>query len=551
MFSLRLLPLLLLLFLHTSAWAQVQVSLSRPSGALNQTFKLVVESTQRQSIDNPDLSVLEDDFEILSNNRNSLSKFSNGRTLHNTRWTLLLKPKTLGTLTIPGIRVGSERSRPMSYEVTETQAESSQGGVFIEHALEPRLNYVRSGYTLSIKLYYSTSLASAELTEPDPEDIDVIRLGDQQSYAELYNGTSYQVIEQKYLLFPLQPGQFVLDPVTFEGQDAQGNSVTASSDRIRLEALSPPQDGTEPWIAATELRIDERWERQPEALVQGDQLIRTLIIEVYNLPAKHFPRVQLQTPAGVSMRILPATRSQSDDTGVLVSRIEIPIEMSFIRAGTRTIPAVELAWWDTVRDEPEVSRLEGYSLEVAPLLSSPVSASSAEAETSQGGGDDANVAPVEQAAEASKPASAGHFPWQAWVWAFIAIVCAVGWSLSYTRYRNLAAEKRQLQQQLQTPQSQVDQQALAETSAFNRFARACHHNDSQQAAMHLIEWACLNWRGADIETLMDVDAYAEDPTLTYLLRDLEHSLFEPDDEDPWQGDLLFRHINRIRKASSR
>ncbi len=541
---LLLLPLLLLPF---SVSADVSVTLDREQGSISRVLEMTLEAEQSRPLPSPDFSALERDFTVLNNSKFSVSNFRNGKTYYNSRWSIRLRPRRTGELVIPAIRVGPERSRSLTYLVASQETAADQLPLFLETSVSPDLNYSRSAFILSVRLYFSEPLASAELTEPDIEGVHSERLGNQLSYQQDYRGQSYQVVEQRYALFPLTAGRFSVPAIRFSGTASDSSQpLSALSEPLEFEALPPPPEspaGT--WLPATELRIEERWSAPPDHLRVGDTLNRTLVIEAHNIPADWLPAPHMASQQGISVHPQAPRVSQQSDTGTLVSRKEIEYRLLLTRTGQLSLPALEISWWDTVRDQRESSGLKEVTLDVAPF------ATTAPGET-EAVTDSATTQPVQppSAEQPREPQADGDQTWLAWLWAMIAFICAAGWSLTRARLKQQQTEIKTLQLQLaaSTPQLKQRDYELEETSAFNRLSRACSINDPESTADELIQWARFSWPDQTIGDLGDVEIHAKDPTLTYLLRDLEHRLYgPPDDDEPWHGDLVLNQVTRLRR----
>ncbi|OMH32835.1 BatD family protein [Motiliproteus sp. MSK22-1] len=551
----HLLPFLLL---SSAAQAQITVEVDHKQGPANQTFEMVLEAEQRQPISTPDFSGLEKDFRILNNSKNSVSNFRGGKTYYNSRWTIRLRPKRTGELKIPAIRVGSERSRALSYTATEEAPPAEEIPVFLDVTISPELNYTRSAYVLSVKLLFDAPLSSAQLTEPLLEGVRIEQLGSQLNYSETRNDQNYQVIEQRYILFPLSSKRYRLPPIEFTGLSAEGEiAYNTSSEAIEFEALEPPPEiNPRTWLAATELRVEQQWDKALQNLRVGDTLVRTLIIEAHNTPADWLPNLHVASTEGVSVYPQAPKITQETDTGTLVSRKELTYKLLLTKAGQVRFPAIEIPWWDTIRDIQDTSRISSTSVDVENFLqpiSSPPAASEVRNETTDSNGptnDKPNESKTGQATTASSS------PWLAWLWATIAIICAIGWTLTWSRLKRLSTEQNNAQslaaslKEAPTPPGTLQQRdyQLEETNAFNRLSRACSINDPERTAEYLLQWAKLTWPEEPIGDLADIEFYAQNPTLTYLIRDLEHSIYSPqDNEDPWQGDLILSQITLIRR----
>ncbi|MEQ9564124.1 MAG: BatD family protein, partial [Woeseiaceae bacterium] len=96
--------------------AAVVASIDRDEIEINESFTLKV--TVDAEIDTiPDVSALEEDFQILSTSQLSNTTIINNQISRSRTWTYMLMPNRDGELTIPPIAVGSEQSLPLRVSV--------------------------------------------------------------------------------------------------------------------------------------------------------------------------------------------------------------------------------------------------------------------------------------------------------------------------------------------------------------------------------------------------------------------------------------------------
>lgn len=126
-----LLPALLLLCGPSPAWAQLRVEaqLSSQELASIQPVELTLSAVSSDgSPGNPDLSVLERDFQILDRRVERRVSVTNGERREEVRLRLALLPRRTGELELPGIAFGSSRTQPLRLNVkgggSATQAET-------------------------------------------------------------------------------------------------------------------------------------------------------------------------------------------------------------------------------------------------------------------------------------------------------------------------------------------------------------------------------------------------------------------------------------------
>lgn len=547
--------LLTLLAFTPLAFGEVDVTTNRGEGTLQQTFQLTLEARQNSPAAVPDFSVLETKFQIIDRKQLSLSDFKSGTSRYQSRWILTLRPRQTGSLVIPSILVGTERSLPVRYNVQDPQETVSQDRVRLELTLTPEEVYVNAASTLAVRLLYRDPLLSAELTEPAISNVWVQRIGEQTSFQVQHNDIDYQGIEQRYLLSPGQAGLHELPPLEFNGSllDENGEAVDQRflSESVTLEALPiPSAESSQHWLPATSVIVTEQWGQPLENIIVGDTRIRTLTLTTRGIPAHLIPAPKLPKINGVTIESLPATAEQKEQNGELVSYVTFPFQLLFTTVGPLTLPPVEVRWWNTRNDQAETTQLNSHTLTIRslqPAVLSAVATSPAPAGSQPVKPELRPAKPLQENDDYRMPA------WSGWLWAAIAIISSIGWTYARQQNRRLIQEIAAVKasQQTKQPISNEDRFRQQEAAAFGPLAGACHRQDPVLAAEAMIQWGKYYWPDAAVGSLEDIDRCAADPTLSYLLRDLQYRLSNEDEDDNWHGGLVLAQIERLRKRRNR
>ncbi|MFT5719866.1 MAG: hypothetical protein ACI9W6_000154 [Motiliproteus sp.] len=544
-----------LLTLAFPAWGAVQLTPSTDRGQVDQPFELQIEVSQYSSvIGAPELDPLQQDFNIHSNRSVYLTEKRDGRTLFISRWILSLSPKRAGTLIIPALSIKGEQSQPLRLQVQPKPRPKVEPLILKVH-IDSADAYQGSPVSLSVKLYYSLNLQSAELTQPRIDGVRTEQLGDQLSYTESLDQQRYQVVEQRYLLQAQTPGRYRIPALYFNGTDGSGNSISSQSRPLEFEILPLPGNlSKQIQLVTSEVRLEQQWLRPLDNLRAGDTLTRVITLVAHGIPALWLPDIKLPVVEGVSAYPQPAQLQQSDINGVLVSRKTFKFKLLLTQPGLLRLPGVAISWWDTVRNEREIAELDPVDIQVQPFVAE-ASVPASTLSTQLLDGQSAAVVSTttrsdldpdsDAATDAATDATAS--PWQAWVWAAIALICAAGWSLSQQRNKRLDTELIALKQAPKPapPLDPLVPNPSLQHNSFSALTEACTRNDPALAYRFLFTWAEANWPGMRVRTLEDIQELAKDPTLTYLLKNLEHQLQDP--SDSWHGDLLIERLRRLRQ----
>ena len=381
----RLCALLLLLWCWTLPAQALGLVASVDRDHLNsgETVELTLESNDATQFGKPDLSPLDDLFEVRGTRQvNQLTNLSDSNKA-NTRWIITLQPRRTGTVVIPPLQVGDYHSQPISLTVSQSEATVNElAPVFIESSLDQSSVYVQAQAILTLRIYHSVALYDdSSLTPLHLSDAIVEQLGESRTYEKLINGVRHGVIEMRYGIYPQHSGELLVPAQTFSATqvDSQqsnapaplgpvpGKLVHVSSPDIPLKVKPKPQDypSTAPWLPARSLSMSETWNPEPDHCRVGDSLTRTLTLKAQGLSSAQLPALTATDVNGLRRYPdLPQLSNQITENGLIGSREEREALVP-TRIGQVELPAVEVVWWNTHEDRLERSYLPARTLQVA------------------------------------------------------------------------------------------------------------------------------------------------------------------------------------------
>lgn len=512
-----LLSALFALVLSMPASAEVRARLDRSTVYIGDPFTLVIESTGTSSGE-PDLSPLNKDFRVLGTGTSTQFSFSNGRSSNRTTWTVQLGAQQTGRLQIPPIRVGSEQTGALELEVTDTpeqpSAQQSQH-LFLEAEADTGTNaYVQQQIPYTLRLYHDETVINGDLRPPQLQDTPIRQLGDDRRYMVTRNNRRYQVLERRYMISPQKSGELRIPPASFTGQvDTQppgtrsrrdsltqrffrnspfgggGRPVRAFSEAITIDVQPRPSGLGSDWLPAQNIELQDSWAGQPPKLRAGEPVTRTISLRATGLSGTQIPALQLEQPRHT--RVYPETpvnESRTDgDKVYAISRQTFTYIPG--RAGELTIPAIEVPWWDTRKDERATARLPQWVLKVEPGAAGTVP------HTNKAPPRDRPLAASEQRAPGTEP-EAPEQRWftgittPVWLWAVLALL-ALAAALLARRW--LAGPGRQAGQVRPKAPETPHLRTPGVSDLLPQLQRACEANDARQAAQGLLDLGRARW----------------------------------------------------------
>jgi hypothetical protein len=336
------------------------------------TVRLTLRATGRTKPETLDLSALARDFEVLSNNTQSQYRSVNGRVEAWVQYQISLRPRRTGELVVPSIAIGDERSEAIKLVVRAMDPrikQTIQRMVFFETELSVNPVYVQAETVLTRRLYYSNSVQIySDLPGlPEVSNAVVIPLGDTRSHTTVLDGQRYGVLEQRFAIFPEHSGSLVIPEISITSSvrlqsygRVRRSGIRISTEEVHLEVLPIPAEypRSEPWLPATDIRIDETWSPGKASYALGEPLNRSLSVTAMGNTGSAIPPLGIGF-SDVHFKWYPQAPSLDDDnTGsqIIGNRIE-GYSLIPIASGPAPLVEVALTWWDTSARQVRVAKL--------------------------------------------------------------------------------------------------------------------------------------------------------------------------------------------------
>ncbi|MBL4610358.1 MAG: protein BatD [Pseudomonas sp.] len=537
----RLLLWLCLLLLTVPAQAALEASVDRTRLVEGETLELTLETEAANRFAQPDVSALEEHFDIRNSRQLSLVSQLDGRTQPVTRWVISLMPKRTGFVVIPPLRLDELVSQPISLQVL-TAGEAARDNtaqmapIFIDAEVDTETPYVQAQVLLTLRVYHSVSLYDdSTLTGLDIPDARVESLGGPRNYERLINGIRHGVIEVRYAIFPMRSGALEVPSQLFtattmpsrtaDSTIARGRLVQVRSPGITLQVRPIPPDYPPgaPWLPATDVSLSQAWQPDPGLdLLAGESLTRSFTIQAVGLNASQLP--ELSSLAGGTLAGLreytdqPLLENLVVDGGISGLRQD-SAALLVQQPGTFQLPPIRLYWWDTAADALRETQLDAVELNVMSSQSFVASP----APTAVAASEDIVIAPT-------------LLYWQLATALLGMAVLVCLWLLWRTR-RALEALRNPYQDE-EIFDEEVQGNPLTDLQS------ACRSNQPGEARKALEIWA----RQQDSDGLIGLTH--QHPELAEALDELNACLFGQADH-PWRGKPLWRAVRMVVQSGKR
>lgn len=373
--------LAVLLLWPVSLLAATRAWLEQPQVTLGQAVTLNVETDAVSAT--PDLTPLMRDFDVEGQSDSRSVRMVNGRMSASTTFSLTLRPRRAGTLTIPALQVGNERTAPLTLEVgaTATARAASNGLVFVETEVDDPNPYVQQSVGVTVRLYYATPLVSGQLDLDPPDGALLQRVGEIVQSSREIDGRRYSTAERRFLLVPERSGALIVPGARFEGRGAGGwmddllggnsRQVNITGAPRTLQVRPQPAGAPQPWLPVRDLRM--RYTAVPQQLRTGEA--GTLTIETTVVGATQAQLPELPTPSIPGAQVF-AEPPQFDERFVGgTPQVTLTRRYSVVpsQAGRLVVPGTAMAWWDVRAGAARRATLPDLTLPVVVGTGSPSS----------------------------------------------------------------------------------------------------------------------------------------------------------------------------------
>ncbi|MBA2079534.1 hypothetical protein PCA_13605 [Rhodanobacter sp. PCA2] len=362
--------------------ADVRATLDRGTVQMGETVTLNLHVTGGSgSVAMPDLTPLLQDFDILGRSQSSSLSIVNGRSSSELVVGVVLQPRHAGMLTIPALTVAGARTAPLQLQVAPSNpaaAAAMHRSVFMEAQVAPQQAWVGQQLSYVLRLYYSGNITSGALDAPQIDGVQLSQVGGDLRYDAERGGRDYHVIERRYALVPQHAGTLAIPAVGFQGQALDpgdpdsffgaGAPVSASSPPLTAQIQAPPADwGKAAWLPARALTLTlEGWPDANTPVRVGQPINLTMKLGATGLPVDTLPALSLPALQGATVYPDQPFTSTANDGPWLVGTRQRAFAVVPEQAGTLTVPATTLRWFDVTSGQPRTAEIPAHSITVLP-----------------------------------------------------------------------------------------------------------------------------------------------------------------------------------------
>jgi hypothetical protein len=490
--------------------AKIEVSLDRNPVPLNESFTLVFSADETPD-DDPDFRPLEQDFEVLGQSQSNQFSFSNGHSSRSIEWQVTVMAKKTGTLDIPPIAFGSDRSEPFQVTVipasTARRSDAADAEILLEAEAEPKNPYVQAQVIYTVRVLSRTPFGEARLSSPQAADALIEKLDNNAGVSDIVtrHGVRYKMTEIRYAIFPQKSGALRIEPLHLEAQVSSGGrslfnpffnqatrALKVSSDAVELDVRPVPAEfAGKHWLPAENLELEDSWGRQPPRTHSGEPITRTLTLKAQGATVGLLPELNPNaSPPANDIKQYPDQPRLNEEKrrDGLSSLRQEKTALIVSQPGTYRMPAVEIPWWNTRTDRLEVARLPERTLTVLPSAHSPAPEAPPTPAAPEANPTPqptpAPTAPPATGLQPATPAPAGS------LWFWLALLCGAGWLATAAAWW-LSRRPGRARTSSSGPDAAPSERRIAAA-----VEHACRANDPLAARRALMTWAAHRWPDA-------------------------------------------------------
>ena len=361
--------LLVMLYSALSMADSLKVETDRQNVEMGDIITLAIEADFQSKGSKLDLTLLEEQFDVINNQQSNQIEIINGSYNSFTRWRLQILPKQAGQLMIPPFELNGVKSKPYPINVSEAKYADGQQPYFLEAKIDKQQIYVQEQVIYTLRFYHKGSLINGNIRPPKFDNALVESLKEQSVFGKTIEGQQYTVYEWQYALFPQASGDFKIAGPSFTGllhlRGKQKGVQSVAKDTV-IKVLAAEKSPNPYWLPATSLTLNQEWEDLPKTIYVGDSLRRIITLKVEGLKTTQLPTITTQNGSTYKVYADEAVNSQTlSEKGVksikLISQAIVPTQ-----EGTLTLPDEAITWWNTEKSSFDTVTLKSQPLTIWP-----------------------------------------------------------------------------------------------------------------------------------------------------------------------------------------
>ena len=381
----------------------VSMSLDKKVISEADTVYLTIQYDGQSNV-NPDLTSLQNDFNIVSTSTSDQFSFVNGNVNQIHKWKIGLRPLKKGKISISPIRIKDIYSNSLSLEVKEvSDSISTQSGnnnaessyFKIEQIIDNKSPYIQQQTTMFIRVYDSKGLQNISLSidEDSQKDWIIMALLKEPSVSQKkIDNKLVNVITYAFAAFPQRSGEIKTPQIHFEGYYVKnsgfhlpdifndlnvigmdfpnvfGQSVPVNM-KTKQETLSvkpiPSSYSAKNWLPLSNLELSASWSARNGFKV-GEAVTRTIQIKGTGMTKSMLPQISFEPAPYIKQYPDKPEISERMDKNQIITDAQISNVYIPTKSGDLVIPEFSISWFNVETNRMETATLPEESIFVVP-----------------------------------------------------------------------------------------------------------------------------------------------------------------------------------------
>lgn len=512
---------ILFLLINNTVFSEIIAKVNPLAISLEETTVLTLTLDNATNIGSPNLMPLLKDFNILSTERQFSTTNINGRKTSMSRWSIVLKPKHQGEITIAPITIGNEKSQPIHLNVMETNEPENKNNssyTILKATASEHNPYINQQIIYKIKLLNRQQLFNTQYIPPEIKDALSVQLSPEKGYQTKYKGELYDVEELTYAIFPQKSGTLTIIPPSFSADiysSFSPSKLNINANKISIN-VKPLPNGIDinQWLAAKNVTLEESYDKPLSEFTEGDTITRTITLKAVGTIHQLLPKLNFVNTDGFNAYADKALVEDNMENNEIVAQAIYKITYLFTKAKDVNIPAINIPWYNIDTKTNAFVTLPHKTITIKPKKSTQKSINKYFSKQKN------HV----QTRSPDKPMSIN-------IILVIIIILLLSVIIIFTLYLlNIKAKETKKPAKTSNP-SQVNLQ------------KACKNNDPQLARQALLDFAREKWPEHNILNLNDIpiDSVEFKQQMELLLS----ILYSKNSKNNWQGQTLWNIFTKL------
>lgn len=384
--------ILFLFFTLPTHSAEVNISVNKKTLSQADTLQLTIDYNGDEN-EKPDLDILSQDFQILSNSSSKQITFINGQLNQLQKWTLTLKPKKTGKITIKPVKIGDISSNYETITVKDVtdvafipdSQENSNAPYFqIEKKFFPQTPYIQQQVTFLVTIYDSLGLQNGTISiDNDPKQWVLTSLSDKPIVKqEKIKGKYMNVVTFAFAAFPQKSGQLQLPRFSFNGYYLKDTKIDlpdfddfmnfgfnlgkAFGEKVPVNMktkeemvtiLSVPDNfSAKIWLPLKDFQITSSWGNKNNIKV-NEAVNRNITFTATGIEKNMVPTLDFPVVKGLKQYPEKPEISEKVVQGDIVSSSSINIVYIPTKSGKIILPPLNIEWFNVDTNKIETTTL--------------------------------------------------------------------------------------------------------------------------------------------------------------------------------------------------